>query len=800
MRASRPTASYRFGSFELQPREFRLLAAGKPVHVTSRAFDLLLALVESAGRLTATEDLAARVWPGRVVEPGNIHAHVSALRRILGTQAIENVAGHGYRLTLDVAAGEPTGPAPLGRHNLPRQLTRFIGREAEVADCGRLLGASRLLTLTGIGGIGKTRLSLEVAQLAIDRFPDGIWLVEFAPLREATLVPQAIAAALGVAQQTGRTLLDAIVSHVAARRLLIVLDNCEHLLAACAHVAKRLLEAAGGLTVMASSREPLHLVGETAYPLPALSTPDAGTVDALAASDAVRLFVDRANAVQPEFELTPANAASVGAICTRLDGIPLAIELAAAHVRSLSVDAIAQRLADRFRLLRIGDRTAAPRHQTLRAAIDWSYELLTPPERSVLQRLAVFVGGWTLDAAVAVAADPGLAAADFVALHGELVEKSLVVAEHARDRYSLLETVRLYAAERLGADGNAATTRTRHFEYCLSLAEAAAARTGTAQEDWWRELTADRENLREAHAWSTRDDARARAELQLVIALAGWLCANEFDLGSPILARALGQPATQPRDALRCHALNVAGYLSYYRGQYDVAPVYLEEGLAIARELDDAKAIAEALCILGAAAHGCGDLAAARRHLVAAQEPARRSRSPVNLWGALTYLAELHATEGDLDAAEPLYVEALACARSMGAQNMTVCTLLNLARIALSRRAADAAGLQLRQAFPVFEEMGAALNLHAFLAFCAGLAALRGEFEVAARFKGASDRALDRMGQHREPADANALAPLMSEACLGVGEEAFAAARSSGWSLDEAQALRELRAWMRQIE
>ena len=796
MRPSLPAASYRFGSFELQPRERRLLAAGEPVRVARKTFDLLLVLVENAGLLVSTEDLVAKVWPGRVLEAWP-PVQVSALRRILGVHAIENVTGHGYRFTLDVGPGEARmSTSSPRRHNLPRQLTRFIGRESEVAACSKLLATSRLLTLTGTGGIGKTRLSLEVAQQTLDAYPDGVWLVELAPLRDAEFVPHAIASVLGIFAQAGRPLVDAIVGHLSARRLLIVMDNCEHVLQACAHLAKRLLEAAGRLTIMASSREPLHLAGETAYSLPALSIPDVHSLEALADSDAVRLFVDRAIAAQPDFSLTKENASSVGAICARLDGIPLAIELAAAHVRALPVDAIAQHLADRFRLLKIGDRTVAPRHQTLRAAVGWSYELLSTPEQSVLQRLAVFVGGWTLDAAEAVASGASVEAADVLDLHNRLVGKSLVVPNQDRDRWSLLETVRLYAAERLAAGGDAETVRVRHFEHYLGIAEAAAARVGTASEDWWRRLDVDRENLRAAYAWSSQAQDRARAQLRFLIPLGGWLCANKFDLGEPIMGEVLAHPDAQPRDVLRCRALLAAGYLCYYQGTYEVALGYLEEGLAIAREIDHPECIAGALGNLGAVAHGLGDLAASRRYLVDALPAARRCGNPVTLWGTLTYLAELHASESELSAAEALYEESLACARSMGAHNMIVCSLLNLARLGLTRQSAETVRSLLLEAFPIFEEMGASLNLHAFLAFSAGLAALGGKWEVAARFKGASDRELDRMGQHREPADEAALTPLMLKARTLAGNDSFEAALKSGWSLEQAHALRELREWM----
>ncbi len=341
---------------------------------------------------------------------------------------------------------------------------------------GEALHATRLLTLVGAGGIGKTRLSLQVAADLLDEYPDGVWFVELAPLTDAHLVPQAVASALGVKEETGRPVTEALVEHVVDRQLLLVLDNCEHLVEACATLADRLLRAGPRLRILTSSRQPLRVSGEATFQVPALGVPapqDRIAADAMPRYPAVQLFVDRATSARPAFRLTDHNAGAVAAICRHLDGIPLAIELAAARMRALSVENIADRLSDRFHLLTGGNRTALPRQQTLRALIDWSHDLLDEQERVLFRRLAVFAGGWTLDAAEAVGAGDGLRQDDVLDRLTDLVDKSLVTLDPEAGRYELLETIRQYAEERLDAAGEGGPVRTRHLAHYLAMAEAA---------------------------------------------------------------------------------------------------------------------------------------------------------------------------------------------------------------------------------------------------------------------------------------------------------------------------------------
>jgi len=789
-------AAYSFSDFTLHPVERRLLASGRPVDVGGRALDLLTVLVENAGALVTSDELLARVWPRLVVEENNLHVQVSALRRLLGKQAIQNVAGQGYRFMADVIVERlpETSATPRG-DNLPHQLTRFIGRASDVSACDRLLDHHRLLTVVGIGGLGKTRVCLAVAERRLAGNADGVWFVDLAAVRDVQLVPQAIAAVLGVQEQGARPLLDAIASHVAARTMLLVLDNCEHLVDGCAQAARRLLAAGPALTILTSSREPLHLAGEITYTLPTLSVPDGRAAHAIAGSEAVQLFVDRAAAVRPGFVLNDRNAGAIADICTHLDGIPLAIELAAANVGGLPVEVIAERLGDRFRLLRMGDRTALPRQRTLQATIDWSYDLLDDAERALLHRLSVFAGGWTLDAAEAVGAFDAIARSDATTLHMSLVDKSLVVMDADCARYRLLETVRLYASERLHAAGEFAAVKSRHLAFYLDLAEAVWSEARSDDENW-AIVNAERENLRAAHAWAVAADDGAVAELRLVTALVGWLCVNAFDLGTPIMQTAFARPGVQARDLVRCRALAAAGWLCYNRGDYEDGRRYQEEALAIARELGAAEEAVDTLVSLGMSCHALGDRVAARHCLEAGLAEARRSPRRLALWGALIGLAELDAVEGRLACAEELYDAALALGDSMNARHLRAVTLLNLARVGLSRESASDATSRLREALTVFDAMGGTRNLHALLGFAAGLSALLGDGPRAARFEGAAKSELARIGLGREPADVAALSPLLARARASLGDGRFDQHADAGIRLSAAEALHELRAWL----
>src|SRR5207244_3598104 len=580
-------------------------------------------------------------------------------------------------------------------NNLPLQVTSFVGRERELAEVKKLLANSRLLTLLGVGGIGKTRLSLQVAADLMDDYPDGVWFVELAPLTDALLVPQAVASVLGVKEEAGRPVVEALIKYVKSRRQLLILDNCEHLLDACAELVKQLLQAGPSLRILASSREHLRVAGESTYPVPALAAPDPYEKfihTTLTQYEAARLFIDRALAARPAFEISQQNAIAVAEGCHRLDGIPLAIELAAARVRALPVGTIASRLSDRLRLLAGGDRTALPRQQTLRALIDWSFDLLGEQERTLFRRLAVFAGGFTLEAAEAVSAVGDLANSDVLDVLTHLVEKSLVVMEGESGRYRLLETVRQYAQERLSESGEEDEVRTQHLQFHVALVESAMPElVGPEQGAWLSRLDLERENILSAHAWCDRAYGGAETGLRLVYAVKlYWISRGLLGLRYRVTVEALSRAAHEPSSA-RCRALFGAGQLACFMGRYAEARRYLEESLTIARDIGDRRRIAAVLQPLGVASLAQGDPATARGYAAEALEMARELGNKRELATALNVLAAIHRVEGRLDVAEPLYENVVALARELGDRESIAIGLLNLAMASIGRAASDRA-------------------------------------------------------------------------------------------------------------
>ena len=437
-------------------------------------------------------------------------------------------------------------------NNLPTQLTSFVGREKERADIRRLLHNTHMLTLIGPGGTGKTRLSLQAAGEMLDQFPDGVWLVELAPVLDPVLVPRTTALTIGLRDEPQRPIIDMLCDYLHEKKLLILLDNCEHLVEACARMADRILHTASGILILASSREALGIGGEVTYRVPSLGVPDLShlpSVETLDQYEAVRLFIDRATSADPAFVVTNASAPAVAQICHRLDGIPLAIELAAAKLSVLGVDQIAKRLDDRFKLLTGGSRTALERHQTLRAAIDWSYNLLPPDEQILFRRLSVFIGGWTLEAAESVCSEGAITGGDVLELMDHLIHKSLVFRDESR--YHMLETIRQYANEKLVESGASNMLRDSHLEYFLSLAETAAPHLIRPEQlEWLAQLDADYENLRIALEWALGKE-EAEPSLRLCAALGDfWSFRIYWKEGAQALAKALSKPV-QEKDTER---------------------------------------------------------------------------------------------------------------------------------------------------------------------------------------------------------------------------------------------------------
>jgi predicted ATPase/class 3 adenylate cyclase len=562
-------------------------------------------------------------------------------------------------------------------HNLPARLTTFVGRAREIAEVDRRLTEARLLTVTGAGGSGKTRLCLEVAADRLEAYPDGVWLAELGALSDPALVSQAVASAFGVREEAGRPLVDTLVDHLRTRHALLVLDNCEHMIDACVSLVDRLLRGCPRVSVLASSREPLGVTGELAFRLPSLQVPGAGDVSSLERlleCDAVRLFADRAAAAKPDFAVTADNARVLADICRRLDGIPLALELAAARVRALSLNAIAHGLGERFRLLTGGSRAALPRHQTLRGSIDWSYGLLAEPEAMLFRRLAVFVGGWTLDAAEAVCGADRLDRGEILDLVVRLVDRSLVVPEERNGdaRYRLLETLRQYALEKLPA-GELEPIRDRHRDFYVALAESAErGLQGGDQAVWLERIEADHDNVRAALRLALDRDDRETA-LRLGAAVwPFWDTRGHLREARDLLDELVRQ-AEAGRSGLTAPALNAfarvldgAAWMRARAGEYQGSLQHLEKSLTIWRELDDKPGIAWALNKLGDQRRRLGDRAAARRLAEESLDLFRALSDARGLAHTLINLAAVAHEDGDEDRALALCEESVTLFRTAG--------------------------------------------------------------------------------------------------------------------------------------
>jgi predicted ATPase/class 3 adenylate cyclase len=699
------------------------------------------------------------------------------------------------RLRADFPALRSLAETP---NNLPHPVTSFIGRERARLEVGALLGRGRLVCLIGMGGLGKTRLSLEIAADALDEYDDGVWLVELAPVHDPRLVPLAVASVLGVKEKAGRPVVEALVSFVKDRKLLLLLDNCEHLLQACAELARQLLQAAPGVRILASSREPLRIAGELTFPVTPLGIPDIrgiGEPGALLQSDAVRLFLDRVAAVQPAFAIDARNAAAISAICHRLDGIPLALELAAPHLRTQSAAKLAERLKDRFRLSMRGDPTTLPRQQTLRMLIDWSYDLLSAPEQGLFRQLAVFAGGWPLDAAEAICACGHEEVIDLLA---GLVEKSLVTMEANGERYRLLETVREYAQERLDNSADAQTTRSAHLAYFVDFAERAKDElVGPDQGQWLSYLDAERENILAAHEWACVAQDGAAPGLRLANSVKRyWTNRGLLELGIRVTTEALKAGQTHARDLERCRGLFNAGQLRVLAGQYREARGCLEESLAIARECDNEGSIAVVLQTLGTAAQGEGDLATARRYLEEAVDLTRRGGNKWHIAGALNALGQLHVLNGELDAAKSLFMDVVALAREDDNRETAAIGWLNLAMVAIAGGFDDEARETLLEAFAVADEIRSTRIGQSLLEVTAGLATSLEDWELAARLFGAAECLAGTTGLRRDAADEAFLAPRIARAAAALGEPAFAAAAGMGRQLPLDSAIARARDWL----
>jgi predicted ATPase len=708
-----------------------------------------------------------------------------------------------------VASGLPANFPPLNTldlrpNNLPVQLTSFIGRENQITEVKDLLSAARLLTLTGPGGTGKTRLALQVAADELDTFSDGVWLVELAPLSDPGLVPQSVAMALDVPEEVGRPRLSTLTDALRARHLLLLLDNCEHVIEACARLAEGLLRACPGLKVLATSREALRIAGESMYQVPSLAFPGrrddrqapSTTSDAtrIAQYEAVRLFIDRALVVAPDFALTDMNAPAVAQICRRLDGIPLAIELAAARVRSLSVEQIAARLDNQFQLLTGGSRTLQ-RHQTLRALIDWSHNLLTDQERAPFRRLSVFAGGWTLQAAEAVCSDdarPGVISSHpLMDRLDELVNKSLVVANRGPSelRYHMLETIRQYAHEKLVESEEEPQVRARHLAYFLRLARSGEIDVvGREDPAYFKILEAELDNLRAALDWSLAGHNNSEDALRLAAALRFlWYISYQME-GVKWLTAAL-ERNEQPSAALRAKALNGLALIASFQGNYLQMKTYCKESAETAQEANDKHETALALELLGVATAMDGDL---EQGISLLQETRRLAREQNDTWMRGFHCVDLGYAlmrNGDYADAETIFADGLRVSDEIGMKiNEAYCrTFLAALKIRIGNL--QLARQNLQESAKIFMDARDRFGPTMSLIYFAELAKVERKLEMAAKLFAAAAEICRSAGITLFPLERGTLDRSVSELRAQLPKASFKAAWAEGRAMSLEQAV-----------
>ena len=711
--------------------------------------------------------------------------------------------------------------------NLPLQLTRFVGREQEMAEVKGLLRTTRLLTLSGTGGCGKTRLALRVAGDLLDEYPDGAWLVELAALADPSFVVQAVALAVGLSEHPDQLILATLVDYLKRKRLLLVLDNCEHLVEACARLAESLLRTCPTVTVLATSREALRIPGEVSWRVPSLSTPSPEpwtSPEDLTRYESVRLFVERATDANPSFRLTSQHANAVAQICWRLDGIPLALELAAARVRMLTPEQIARRLDDSFRVLTGGSRTVLPRQQTLKATVDWSHDLLTEPERVLFRRLAVFVGGWGLEAAEDVCADELLSREEVFDLLSLLAEKSLVLVEDvaAEARYRLLETIRQYAWERLDQAGESRIVRDRHRDWCLVRAEQAEYSLETVSPATWRQFVTEYPNLRAALKWCL--DGDGKLGLRLAGALwqfwwkqglwtegRGWLevllarttdptvTGAKASLGLAFLIR-----MTQPHQAWTLAerslslfqkvgdslstgwTLHLLGILARFRGDRLEAQTRLLESNSVFRSIGYTPGIAMNLRDLGQFALHEGDLARAQA-LIEESLAILRVIGGAQLSDTVRVLGAIVRDQGDYGRARVLLEEALALDWEIGDRFRRAITLCHLGYLALLEGDVGLARAHVRQSKASYRQQGGGVEaMSAFALWFYGVLEIR----HAGYARGTSLLGTVTTGTYIYfPLDRGLTDAALAAALAALGDEAFARAWAEGQAMTLEQAV-----------
>lgn len=680
-------------------------------------------------------------------------------------------------------------------NNLPIQLTSFIGREREIAEVKRLHGTTRLLTLTGAGGCGKTRLALHVAAELLGAFPNGIWFVDLAPLSDPKLVPQTVATVLDLQESSTASPSELLRNYLRPKSVLLLLDNCEHLIQACAELTDALLRACPDLKILATSREALNISGESAFRVPSLVLPDAKNLpplETLSKYEALRLFIDRAQSALPSFTLTDLNAADVTEICERLDGIPLALELAAARVRSLSVEQIRARLDDVFRLLTGGSRTALLRAQTLRATMDWSYLLLTEDERTLFNRLSVFAGGWTVQAAEWICQGDGLETQNVIDLMTRLIDKSLVLAEEqdGPTRYRMLETIRQYAREKLGSSGETSRVHDRHLQFFTRFMEETDPRLrGPDQVILFDRVELEHDNFRAALAWALEG-----GDVETGLRLAGawhWFCGTRGYLteGRSWCGRLLERGATASKPA-RAIAWRGYGILTWMLGDNPGSEIGFEKSLALYRELGDRSNVAWLLTFLALPADSQGDRDKAKR---LNEESLVLYREIGEKWGEAFVLQRFGgyaAVAGDYSLANEIYTASLALTREVGDLRAIARTTGLLATVAILQGDLDKSSDLLKETTISLFRIRDKMSIATFLDQGWGpLANLKGDAKRSTRLFGAADAIVETVGRRGSLANRDRRDSHLKSVRTQLDEATFNSAWNEGRAMSLEQAV-----------
>jgi len=738
-----------------------------------------------------------------------------------------------YQLIISGLPAEfpPLKTLDVHRHNLPVQLTSFIGREKEINDIAEIIKEHRLVTLTGVGGTGKTRLSLQVSADLIDDFPDGVWFVALAPLSDPTLVPQEVATAWQIENQSGQSLSRALSDYARNKQMLLILDNCEHVLEAGAALANDLLRAAPSIKILATSRVSLNLEGEVTFPVHPLMLPDPEQnypLQALTQYEAVRLFIERAVSVRPTFNVTNENAPAVAQICQRLDGIPLAIELAAARIRALSPDQIARRLKNRFDLLTGGSRTALPRQQTLRATMDWSYDLLIGDERVLLNQLSVFVGDFSLEAVESICIGENQSRGNTLDLLTTLIDNSLVnvVEGNQESRYELLETVRQYALEKLSASGKLQTSQDRHLAYYVNLADKGFPHVWVGRTEWVDRFELEYDNFRvamdhaiatnlesaiqlgkslsmfwdfsfrkkEGYLWAVKildltaswDPGKTRAAALL---LAGDRVSmiEDYQQGQQLLKASL----EMTRRFGDMSDLNLTLYalaaVNWFTGNWEKMREYAEEYLKTSQKLNDRRGIHDALLQLGVAVCGLGNNEKGKSLIEESLAIARKEDSPNGIAFALDSLGKLARINGELAKARGFYLECAELRRNIRHRSGLGDTLLILGQIALQENDAMQAKKMFKESLEIWRELQMPEAEADILWGIGGVAGISGPYELAAHLFGTANAAYEVFHYKMDDIDHMTYDPIIAKVRDQLGKEVF----DKEWELGEQMSFSE---------